>query len=211
MTCPFRYVAKTSNASVTLHLFKTMNGTPRGDVRGPSSRNPGGRSDVCDMEACLPVALAFAAAVRMANRHDVELVVSGDREMWDVSWGRLTGPMVVLVVEDEALVRMGIAGLMEEDGFVVLEAGNFPRSASHTDRQSRNPHDVHRCRHASRYGRPGAGGGRPGPMATGPDHRHFRAPYGRTRRHAGRQHVLQQALPARGCSSLHAVARTLTK
>jgi CheY-like chemotaxis protein len=126
MTRPFRYVDETSDAAVTLHLFKTLNGTPRGDVRGPSSRHPDGRSDVCDMEACLPVALAFTAAVRMANRNNVELVVSGDRELWDVAWGLLTGPLpvVVLVVEDEALVRMSIAGLMADDGFVVLEAGN---------------------------------------------------------------------------------------
>jgi len=126
MTSPFRYVHKTSDASVTLHLFKPMNGTARGDVRGPSSRHLDGRSDVCDMEACLPVADAFAAAIRMANRNNVELVVSGDRELWDVSWGRLAGPLpiVVLVVEDDALIRIGIAGLMKDDGFVVLEAGN---------------------------------------------------------------------------------------
>jgi CheY-like chemotaxis protein len=33
-------------------------------------------------------------------------------------------PMVVLVVEDETLVRMGIVGQMEDDGYGVLEAGN---------------------------------------------------------------------------------------
>ena len=121
----FRYVDGMSDAYVTLHLFKTMDGSPRGDVRGPSSCHDDGRSDVCDMEACLPVVLAFAAAVRMANRYDLELVVSGDRQLWDDAWGALGPlPMVVLVVEDEALVRMDIVGLMEGDGFVVLEASN---------------------------------------------------------------------------------------
>lgn len=126
MARPFRYVDKTSDASVTLHLFKTMDGTPRGDVRGPSSRHLDDRSDVCDMEACLPVALAFAAAVRMASRNNVDVVVSGDRALWDVAWGGLadTQPVVVLVVEDEAMIRMGIVGLMKDDGFEVLEAAS---------------------------------------------------------------------------------------
>jgi hypothetical protein len=83
MTCQFRYVDDRSDTSVTLHLFRTLNGTPRGDVRGPSSRHDDGRSDVCDMESCLPVPTAFAVAVRMANRLDVELVISGDRQLYD--------------------------------------------------------------------------------------------------------------------------------
>ena len=92
MIRPFRYVDKTTDASVTLHLFRTINGTPRGDVRGPVSRRPDGQSNVVAMQSCLPLALAFATAIRMANSNDAELVVSGDRALWDVAWGMLAVP-----------------------------------------------------------------------------------------------------------------------
>ena len=89
MTRPFRYVNQTADASVTLHLYRTINGTPRGDVRGPSSPHPDGRSNVVAMQSCLPLPIAFATAIRMANHKDAELVVSGDRTLWDVAWGTL--------------------------------------------------------------------------------------------------------------------------
>lgn len=89
MTSPFRYVDKTSDASVNLHLYRTINGTERGDVRGPVSRHPDGRSNVVAMQSCLPLPIAFATAIRMANHNDAELVVSGDRGLWDVAWGKL--------------------------------------------------------------------------------------------------------------------------
>ena len=89
MSCPFRYVDETSDTSVNLHLFRTINGTPRGDVKGPTSRHCCGFGHVFDFEHCLPIAIAFALAIRMANRNDTELVVSGDRLLWNPSWGRL--------------------------------------------------------------------------------------------------------------------------
>lgn len=51
--CQFRYVDVTSDASVNLHLFKTMNGTARGDVRGPVSRHVDGRCNISDIDLCL--------------------------------------------------------------------------------------------------------------------------------------------------------------
>lgn len=92
MTGPFRYVDDTPDASVNLHLFRTTNGAPRGDVRGPVSRKADGRSNVAAMQSCLPLPIAFATAIRMANHNDTELVVSGDRALWDVAWGVLTAP-----------------------------------------------------------------------------------------------------------------------
>lgn len=92
MKIPFRYVVETSDASVILHLFRTINGTPRGDVRGPISRHPDGRSNVTAMQSCLPLAIAFATAIRMANSNEAELVASGDRALWDAAWGVLAAP-----------------------------------------------------------------------------------------------------------------------
>lgn len=92
MTNPFRYVDDAPDASVNLHLFRTTNGPPRGDVRGPVSRHPDGRSIAAALRPCLPLPIAFATAIRMANHNDKELVVSGDRTLWDVAWGVLTGP-----------------------------------------------------------------------------------------------------------------------
>ncbi|HTN62346.1 MAG TPA: hypothetical protein VL147_12470 [Devosia sp.] len=89
MTCPFRYVDETSDTSVNLHLFRTLNGTPRGDVKGPVGRHYDGLGNEFARESCLPLNRAFAVAVRMANSSDSEIVVSGDRQLWDPSWGNL--------------------------------------------------------------------------------------------------------------------------
>jgi CheY-like chemotaxis protein len=42
--------------------------------------------------------------------------------------------MKVLVVDDEPLIRMGIAALVEESGFVVLEANNADEAIAHMER-----------------------------------------------------------------------------
>ena len=88
--CPFRYVDETSDTSVTLHLFRTINGTPRGDARAPRS---GFLRETCLFASvfCKPVNEAFAAAIRMANRSDTEIVVTGDRNLWNAEWGQLAG------------------------------------------------------------------------------------------------------------------------
>lgn len=38
--------------------------------------------------------------------------------------GLATAPQVVLVVEDEPLIRLGLASTLEEEGYQVLEASN---------------------------------------------------------------------------------------
>ncbi|MBU1336391.1 MAG: response regulator [Alphaproteobacteria bacterium] len=62
----------------------------------------------------------------MADRYRTRLVVSGDRTLWDPDWGDLCDvpAVVVLIVEDNALVRMGMSGSLAEEGFEVLEASN---------------------------------------------------------------------------------------
>ena len=86
--CPFRYVDETTDTSVTLHLFRTINGTPRGDARGPTSGTLTGAT-MFDAVFCKPVNEAFAAAIRMANRNDTDVVVTGDRHLWNQEWGQL--------------------------------------------------------------------------------------------------------------------------
>ena len=89
MMCQFRYVETKSDISVNLHLYRTLNGTPRGDVRGPVSPHISGQGDVYHLVGCLTLDVAFASAIRMANVNDAELVVSGDRSLWLPSWGTL--------------------------------------------------------------------------------------------------------------------------
>ena len=89
MNSPFRYVEQTLASSVTLHLFKTLNGTHRGNVKGPASPSLDGVGTLFEMKVCLPLAEAFASGIRMANCNDVALVVSGDRSLWNPIWGRL--------------------------------------------------------------------------------------------------------------------------
>jgi hypothetical protein len=90
MMCQFRYVETKSDISVNLHLYRMLNGTPRGDVKGPVSPHVSGRGDVYHLDSCLPVDVAFASAIRVANTNDTELVVTGDRSLWAPSWGTLT-------------------------------------------------------------------------------------------------------------------------
>lgn len=89
MLCQFRYVEDQSDISVNLHLYRTLNGTPRGDVKGPVSRHFSGRGNVYYLDSCLPLDVAFASAIRFANINDAELVISGDRSLWAPSWGTL--------------------------------------------------------------------------------------------------------------------------
>lgn len=91
MNSPFRYVEQNLSTSVTLHLFKTTNGSHRGSVKGPSASAPNGLGNLFETRVCLPLAEAFASGIRMANRNDVALVISGDRSLWNPLWGRLAG------------------------------------------------------------------------------------------------------------------------
>ncbi len=90
MICQFRHVDELSRSAVTLHLFRTLNGSPRADVSGPHQpAAQGGLAAVFEMTICMPLAEAFASAVRMANKNDAEMVVTGEASLWQPSWGSL--------------------------------------------------------------------------------------------------------------------------
>jgi hypothetical protein len=89
MHCSFRYLDKNCDASVNLHLFRTNNGTVRADVKGPVTRHLDGHSDISELSICLSREDAFPTAIRMANRNDAELVVTGDPSLWSAEWGTL--------------------------------------------------------------------------------------------------------------------------
>ena len=95
MHCPFRYVEQACDAAVNLRLFTTTSGSPRGEVKGPVSQHLDGHSTSWETAAMLSPHEAFATAIRMANRNDAELVVSGDRSLWNSEWGALR--MVVAI------------------------------------------------------------------------------------------------------------------
>jgi hypothetical protein len=87
--CSFRYVDDVSSSCVTLTLFRTLNGTARASVLGPrTSALPW--TSMSEHITCVPSEEAFAPAIRMANRFDVELVVSGDTTLWRPEWGQLS-------------------------------------------------------------------------------------------------------------------------
>jgi hypothetical protein len=92
MTSSFRYVHQQSDASVNLFLFSTGTGSARATVTGPVSYDHSNQSKIFETMASLPLARAFSSAIRMANRNDVEIVVSGDRNLWDTDWGFLGAP-----------------------------------------------------------------------------------------------------------------------
>ena len=90
MLCTFRYADRTSDAAVSLHLSRTATGAAYGDVKGPEISHLPDQISYLDTLSNLPLDRAFALAIRMANRNDLEIVVSGDRSLWDSSWGTLT-------------------------------------------------------------------------------------------------------------------------
>tara|TARA_R110002020_G_scaffold2136_20_gene9835 strand:- start:2273 stop:2596 length:324 start_codon:yes stop_codon:yes gene_type:complete len=89
MKSSFRYHDGPQNGSVTLFLFITPDNQPRATVRPPSGDDLAFSEAAADSEAPLPLAKAFALAVRIANRNDVEIVVNGDPALWDADWGLL--------------------------------------------------------------------------------------------------------------------------
>ena len=68
---------------VRLHLYKTINGTSRATVKGPRG------TGTMEIAACKTLPEGFAIAIRMANRADVSVVVTGDATLWDGTWGDL--------------------------------------------------------------------------------------------------------------------------
>jgi DNA-binding NtrC family response regulator len=94
--------------------------------------------------------------------------------------------IAVLVVEDEALIRMAIVGELEDAGFDVFEAAHAD-AASHSRCQPEYQADVHRHRYAGRHGRIETRSGRSRSLAADQDHRH-----------SGHQTIDTSALPIEG-------------
>lgn len=92
MMSSFLYTQTTIAHSVNLHLFASADGIACGNVKGPVSPNVTGPGDISEIRTALPLAKAFAYAIRVANRNDVEIVVSGDSSLWDQRWGCLGTP-----------------------------------------------------------------------------------------------------------------------
>jgi CheY-like chemotaxis protein len=78
---------------------------------------------------------------------------------------------VVLIVEDEALVRMTAVGMIEEAGFEVLEATNADEAILLLEARRDITVVFTRYRNAGFDGRPQARAGRQGPMAAHQNHR----------------------------------------
>ena len=86
----FKYVAIPQNQSVALRLFRAPDGNPQGDVSGPLlGYADAAFSDVVEVVRCSSLEDAFAAGIRMANKNDTDLVISGSPELWLSKWGEL--------------------------------------------------------------------------------------------------------------------------
>ena len=74
---------------VTLHLYKTVNGSARANVKGPRGPVVGGVRTDTEISVARPLSEAFAVAIRMANANDVSVFVTGDETLWQPEWGDL--------------------------------------------------------------------------------------------------------------------------
>ena len=70
-----------------------------------------------------------------------------------VVFGVLMAPPLVLVVEDEFLVRINAVSLLEEAGFGVLEAGSADEAIALLESSKGHPDRLYRHQHAWKHGR----------------------------------------------------------
>jgi hypothetical protein len=99
----FRYVDRAETNCVELRLFKSAEGNPQGDVSGPVFGFPNGTfSDVLELVRCSTLDDAFQAGIRMANKNDAELVISGSPELWLAKWGVLDQSPTVSMAQTKA-------------------------------------------------------------------------------------------------------------
>lgn len=90
MSCRFRHVTEPTNNVVNFRLFRLRNGVARADVIGPKLHGPGEyQRGFSEIAVCMPLEDAYAAAIRLANKNDTELVVTGDVSLWEPGWGDL--------------------------------------------------------------------------------------------------------------------------
>ena len=86
----FKFVEKPEGQSVNLRLFRAADGHPRADVSGPMTEFSGAAfSNVVEVVRCASLDDAFAAGIRLANRNDTDLVISGSPDLWLSKWGEL--------------------------------------------------------------------------------------------------------------------------
>ena len=90
MTSSFRYTDDALDDTVKFHIFSSHDGTARANVKGPVTHHLDNLNEISESAMAMPLAKAFAYAIRMANRNDVEIVVSGDSTLWDHRWGSLS-------------------------------------------------------------------------------------------------------------------------
>jgi|GEM_PF-1568719 hypothetical protein len=89
MKSSFTYVDEAVDHLVTLCLFVDPAGEARAKVIGPSNFVWSHGEASPNTATPLPLSKAFALAIRIANRNDVEIVVSGDSSLWQADWGEL--------------------------------------------------------------------------------------------------------------------------
>ena len=90
MNNSFRYAEHPTDQVVSLRLFTGANGDPQGAVSGPKRGYSYAISDnVVELVQSATLDDAFAAGIRMANKNDTDLVISGDSELWRSKWGTL--------------------------------------------------------------------------------------------------------------------------
>ncbi|MDB5613372.1 MAG: hypothetical protein JWQ22_1025 [Devosia sp.] len=92
----FKYVQNPENHAVALRLFRAADGSACGDVTGPMSNDTyAEQCDVVELVRCQTLDDAFAAGIRMANKNDTDLVISGNSELWLSKWGVLEQPAIL--------------------------------------------------------------------------------------------------------------------
>ncbi|MCS6761351.1 MAG: hypothetical protein MO846_04695 [Candidatus Devosia symbiotica] len=74
---------------MNIFLFNTLDGVSRATIKGHVSYYLADRNKIFEIMAFLPLAKAFSTTIRMINRNDVKILVSGDRDLWDSNWGLL--------------------------------------------------------------------------------------------------------------------------
>ena len=68
----------------------TADGKAQGYVSGPRIENAFAElANVVELVHCLSLDDAFAAGIRMANKNDTDLVISGNAALWCSKWGTL--------------------------------------------------------------------------------------------------------------------------
>ena len=105
---------------------------------------------------------------------------------------------VVLVVEDEPLLRLAAIDMVESAGFEVVEASDAVEARFDSREPARYPDRFYRYRHATRHGRLEACSGDPRSLAADPHHCYLRASCSPDERPSRRQPLFPQTIQGTG-------------